>query len=75
MHIRGRKHLSEGRPPNRKWRQCREGGRKPGWVWDLDGGKQPCLGLKLPHFWGEYLSLCFSPRDVNLFLEHTLSLL
>lgn len=28
MHIRGRKPFPEGRPPNRKWWQCREGGRK-----------------------------------------------
>lgn len=59
----------ERRSPNRIWQQCREGGRKPGWVWVLDGGKQPCLGLKLSHFWGKYLSPCFSPRHVNLSLN------
>lgn len=38
--------ILEGRP-NRKWLYYWEGGRKPGRIWGLEGGKQPCLGLKL----------------------------
>lgn len=49
MPIRRRKPNPKGLRPKRKWHQCGEGGRKPDWVLVLGSGKQPCLGLKLPH--------------------------
>lgn len=41
--VEGGKPFPEGRSPNRRWRQCREGGRKPGLVWVPDGEKRAAL--------------------------------
>lgn len=43
--------------PNRKWLHYWEGGRKPGRIWNLEGGKQPWLGPQVAYFWGGYVFL------------------
>lgn len=57
--VEGGKPFPEGRSPNRKWRQWREGRREGGsqaWSgFQTVRSEQPCLGLKLPYFRGEYL--------------------